>query len=476
MFLPIFPLAQTIAAPPTQQQLIIQPEVPVPENELDLPPPPTTAPLNTVTVPQQVRVLPGKLDNIPVFNSNSPEVVQTEGILLSTFPPEGKQLPSAHLNFPFKGRFDIFAHHIAKAKNRQETRTLFQGIIVRNPNSEPVTLNVLQGATYLTRPDALFVDLPSYLENRFGTVFAGPGSRITSDVLRGFRQAILPAAIEIPANESRMLMNLPIPVGNVTPSSNGRSTLMRMSSSNSVYVASLAMFAPKSQGGVEQDPTLEQWENILNTKGLAGPRDLAPTPRGENPVQKIYGRVAGVAEGSQWQAKITDNSRTDYLTIPKRGESFSYALSTTDTGTFGTGQVQSAKMLARYPDTAYFAHGNYGIQYNLTFPLYNKSRESQSVSIKMQTPIKANTEAGGLMFYDPPENRIFFRGTVRVMFKDDTGKTLTRYIHIVQRRGQQGEPLVNVNMKPGERRLVQVDFLYPPDATPPQVLTVRSSN
>jgi hypothetical protein len=273
-----------------------------------------------------------------------------------------------------------------------------------------------------------------------------------------------------------MLMNLPIPVGNVTPSSNGRSTLMRMSSSNSVYVASLAMFAPKSQGGVEQYPTLDEWENILNTKGLAGPRDLAPTPRGENPVQKIYGRVAGVAEGSQWEAKITDNSRTDYLTIPKRGESFSYALSTTDTGTFGTGQIQSAKMLARYPDTAYFAHGNYGIQYNLTFPLYNKSRESQSVSIKMQTPIKANTESGGLMFYDPPENRIFFRGTVRVMFNDDTGKTLTRYIHIVQRRGQQGEPLVNVNMKPGERRLVQVDFLYPPDATPPQVLTVRSSN
>ncbi len=472
--LPILPLAQAIPTTPAQE-LIIQPEVPLPENERDVPPPVTTAPLNTVTVPQQVRVLPGKLDNIPVFNSNSPEVVQTEGILLSTFPQEDKQVPSAHLTFPFKGRFDIFAHHIAKAKNRDETRTLFQGIIVYNPNSEPVTLKVLQGATYLTRPDALFVDLPSYLENRFGTVFAGPGSRITSDVLRGYRQAILPAAIEIPAMQSRMLMNLPIPVGNITPASNGRSTLMRMSSSNSVYVASLAMFAPQTKNGVEQHPTLEQWENILNTKGLAGPRDLAPTPKDKNPLQKIYGRVAGVAEGSEWKAKITDSSRTDYLTIPKRGESFSYALSTTDTGTFGTGQVQSAKMLARYPDTAYFAHGNYGIQYNLTFPLYNKSRESQSVSIRMQTPIKANTKSGGLMFYDPPENRIFFRGTVRVMFNDDAGKTLTRYIHIVQRRGQQGEPLVNVNMKPGERRLVQVDFLYPPDATPPQVLTVRSS-
>jgi hypothetical protein len=43
----------------------------------------------------------------------------------------------------------------------------------------------------------------------------------------------------------------------------------------------------------------------------------------------------------------------------------------------------------------------------------------------MQTPIKANTERGGLMFYDPAENRIFFRGRVRVMFNDDTGKTLT---------------------------------------------------
>jgi hypothetical protein len=131
---PTLPLAQAIPTPPTQQ-VIIQPEVPLPKNELDLPEPPTSIPLNTVMQPQQVRVLPGQLDSIPVFNSNSPEVVQTEGILLSTFPPEGKQVASAHLNFPFKGRFDLFAHHIAKAKNREETRTLFQGIIVHNPNS-----------------------------------------------------------------------------------------------------------------------------------------------------------------------------------------------------------------------------------------------------------------------------------------------------------------------------------------------------
>jgi hypothetical protein len=44
----------------------------------------------------------------------------------------------------------------------------------------------------------------------------------------------------------------------------------------------------------------------------------------------------------------------------------------------------------------------------------------------------------------------------------------------VQKRGQQGEPLVMLEMKQGDHRLVQIDFLYPPDSTPPQVLTVKT--
>ncbi|NES85543.1 MAG: DUF3370 family protein, partial [Moorea sp. SIO2B7] len=90
-FLPIFNLAQATPMPspaPTPQEIV---------------------------QPQEVRPLPGKLNNIPVFNSNSPEIVLNEGILLSTFPPTGKVTPSAHLNFPLQGQFDLFAHHIAKA-------------------------------------------------------------------------------------------------------------------------------------------------------------------------------------------------------------------------------------------------------------------------------------------------------------------------------------------------------------------------
>jgi hypothetical protein len=50
----------------------------------------------------------------------------------------------------------------------------------------------------------------------------------------------------------------------------------------------------------------------------------------------------------------------------------------------------------------------------------------------------------------------------------------TRYLHLVQRRGQAGAPLIRLRMPPGNRRLVQVQFLYPPDSTPPQVLTVQT--
>lgn len=470
MFLPFFPLAQIFSFPPSQQVIIPQNNS-LPPSEIN----PLVTPLRqqVVTQIQEIRTLPGQLDPVPVFNSNSPEIVQTEGILLSTFPPQGKTVSGAHLNFPFKGRFDIFTHHIARAKTRKETRTLFQAILIYNPHTYPVALNILQGATYLTQPDASFINLPSYVDNPFGNIFAGPGSRTTNDVLRGWRQKDIPPTVIIPPRQNYMLKNLPIPVGKVTPSSNGRTTLMRLSSSDFIYVASLAMFAPLDRQGKEQIPTLKQWENLLITGKLAGPRDIPPTEL-KSESDFIYGRVAGVAQGSQWKAFLTDTKDVNYLSIPPENQAFSYPISTTHTGTLGTGQVQSATLLARYPDTAYYAHGNYGVQYSLNFPLRNQNSTPKQVSISLQTPLKVNHNNKGLMFFEPPEDRVFFRGTVRVAYQDDLGMTQERYIHLVQRRGQQGEPLIILNMKPEERRQVQLDLVYPPDATPPQVVTVKT--
>jgi hypothetical protein len=477
--------------------------------------------------PQDVRALPGQLDSVPVFNSNSPEVVQSEGILLSTFPPDGMRQTSAHLNFPFEGRFDLFAHHIARGINPDDRRTLFMGVVVYNPGTVPVTIKILQGVSYLSQ-DAPFTDLPDYVANPAGAVFAGPGSRITTEVLREQRQSHWPEQITIPPKQAKLLMNVPIPLRQLTvptdgtlppgyliPSPaiatqprtirvastsavalggtnqpslpaepafddrplavSGRSALMRLSSSGKVYVASLSMYAPRNASGTERVPSLSEWLNLLVSGGLSGPRDRRPTaPDARAYLRFFYGRVSGVSQGSQWTALATDSANVDHVTIPKPGQEFSYVISTVEHNTFGTEQVQSAPMLVRYPDTAYRANGNYGVLYNISLPLYNNTDTTQTVNIMLQTPLQDEQLEDGLRFRLPPTDQVFFRGTIRLSYTNDFGIPQTRYVHVVQQRGQEGEPLVRLRLPKGGQRLVDVQLIYPPDATPPQVLTVQT--
>jgi len=446
-------------------------------------PAPIPAP-QLVVQPQEIRALPGQLNKIPMFNSNSPEVVQTEGILLSTFPPTGKTVPNAHLNYGLVGRFDLFSHHIARADKLNDNRPLYQGIIAYNPGSKPVTLDILQAASYVTNPDAPFVELPPYVDNPLGTVYSGPGSRVMDRILRGAHQTDFPSQIEIPPQESRLVFSLPIAL------SNCRSTFMRLRSSGPIYMASLAMYARPNLEAKKKDtapnnllkppipafrePTLQEWEQLLNTGTLAGPRDRIPTPPDKDNGEIVYGRVAGVAQGSEWHTELVDGSGKTDLSIPPRGKAFSYAIATVPMITLGTRQVQSAPMLVRYPDTAYLAHGNYGVFYSLSLPLTNNTGQTQSVIVKIQTPLKQEERGDRLRFLEPPDRQVLFRGTVRMSYKDDAGNLQSRYIHLVQRRGQQGDSLVKLRMPPRDRRLVKVDFLYPPDSTPPQVLTVRT--
>ncbi|MCS6812268.1 MAG: DUF3370 domain-containing protein [Cyanobacteria bacterium] len=439
-----------------------------------VPPTPPSPTPQEIVVPQEVRALPGNLDKVLVFNSNSPEVVQKEGILLSTFPPDGKRAPAAHLNVPLSGRFDVFAHHVAKPITPEDLRTLYLGIILHNPSQEPVTVNILQGASYLSQPDAPFIDLPPVVDASAIPVYAGPGSRVAGEVLRGLRQAEFPPQVVIPPGESRMLLNLPIPVRPFTPPLNGRSTLLRLRSTGTVYAASLAMFAKSTENGDERAPTLEEWQQLLIEGELSGPRDRAPTPPDQTTGSIIYGRVAGVAQGSKWETVITDNAATPYLSVPTAGRAISYGISTLVAGRLGTGQIQTAPLLVRYADTAYAAHGNYGIEYNLTLPLYNGTGQTQLITVAVQTAIKQDVIREGLRFFDPLPRNVFFRGLVRIRYTDDQRLPRTRYVHLVQRRGQRGEPLAVLTMPPGDRRLVNVSLVYPADATPPQVLTIAA--
>ncbi|NJL01936.1 MAG: DUF3370 domain-containing protein [Spirulinaceae cyanobacterium RM2_2_10] len=434
-----------------------------------LPPPTAIVRQRAVVQEQEVRTLPGQLDSIPVFNSNSPEVVYGPGILLSTFPGRGTAFPPAHLDLPLEGRFDIFAHHIARGRRREDWLPIYHGLLVHNPGNRPVTLYVLQGASYVTNPDAPFVDLPPLVENPRGQVFSGPGSRLATDILRGLSNVPLPATLTLRPGEARLLFNWPIRLGNA------RSTLVRVRSSGPVHLASLTHPAIATGSQSHEPPTQADFERVLVRGSLAYPRDRRPTPLGYRGEDVIYGRVAGVARGSQWRAELLDSPDAEHLSIPEPGNAFAYPISTLDVGTLGTGQVQSAPMLVRYPDTAYRAHGNYGIHYYLTLPLHNPSDRRQTVTIALQTPLKHDEQHQRVAFLEPPDNRIFFRGTVRVRFSDDRGILRERLLHLHQRRGERGEPLAVLDLAPSESRTVKVDFLYPPDATPPQILTVQTA-
>lgn len=420
-----------------------------------------------IVQPQAVRPLPGKLDNIPVFNSNSPEGVKADGILLSTFPPTNKKVPSAHLNYPLEGRFDLFAHHFSYYP--KDSQTLYLGIIVNNPGKKPVTIDVLAAASYLL-PEAPYVTLLSYLDNNDGKVYSGPGDRAVADVLRGVRQPSFPQKLVLAPGESKMLLNSSIPVRDLPKAVNGRSTLMQLNSSGKVYIASLGMFEKLAS---DRPPTLAQWDQLLATSSLSSPRDKTPTPPEQTSGQLIYGRVAGISQGSQWQALLTDNPQAKNLTIPAPGQSISYAINTLKGGRLGTEQIQTAKMLARYPDTAYASHGNYGVLYNLSIPLINSTKEARTVTLTLATPLKEDKlSQKGARFRQPPLDFPFFRGTVRLRYSDDTGKQQTRYVHLWHRVGQVVDPLLSLTMSPSSRRSVQLELIYPPDSTPPQVLTI----
>ncbi|MEA5451459.1 DUF3370 domain-containing protein [Leptolyngbya sp. CCNP1308] len=500
-----------------------------------LPPGETTPPpeTKTVVIPrdgsyaeviryQEVRPLPGGLDETPVFNSNSPEVVQQNGILLSTFPKDGMASPDAHLDYAFNGRFDLFAHHIARGVNADDRRTLFMGVVVYNPGSEPIDITIHQGVSYLSQ-EAPFINLPDARLSSNGNVYAGPGSRTTTDILRGANQSHWPDRITVPPGHVQLLMNTPIPLrqltvpvngsypqGSMIPKppvrpvtltaadaqinpetgengtaapprpiaprpipSNGRTSMMYLSSTGPVHVASLARYADVMPNGNERVPSLQDWLQVLKQGNLAGPRDIPPSdPETYRFGRFYYGRVAGVAKGANWKTTLTDSPDTDVLTIPAPGNAFSYVISSVDRNTFGTGQIQSAPMVARYPDTAYRAHGNYGVRYSLKLPLYNNRNTEQAVTLKFQTPIRDEDLVQGLRFRRPPEDRVFFRGTVRLKFRNQMGLERTHYVHLVQRRGQEAEALLKLNIPAEARQDLEIDLVYPPDATPPQVITV----
>ena len=417
---------------------------------------------------QRVLPLPGQLDAVPMVNDNNPELIEQEGILFSTFEAGGE----ASINVSLNGRFDLFSHHVYAGTDDSLESTLWLALLMAPQGDEPVKLTLLEGSTSLSQATqkgqtaAPFLPLPALMRETTEIVAAGPGSRVAGDLLSRRRATELTARDwTLQPGAATRLLQLPIPVQGLDPLLNGRNLQLRFHSSGPVHLATLA-----SHGEGHQAPSDQDWIALLNQEKLSR-KEHKPTPRGKRgPI--VYSRVSGVQIGSRWQARLTDPGR-DSLSI--NGQPVSWPISSLERGTLGTGQVQTAELEAFYPGTAWAAHGNYGVEYDLTLPLHNRGSNRQTLVVSLESPLKTDRAIGGLRFRSDAKGPVMFRGPVEVNgLHDEKERPLGRQtVHLVLRQGQEGPPLGELSLRPGEQKDVRIRLIYPADATPPQVITVR---
>lgn len=434
---------------------------------------PTPVPQVPVELPVRILPLPGKLDQTLVFNSNNPEIVQEPGILLSTMSPTASEDAAVFLDQPFEGDFSVFSHHIAKDATPGE-KLLYLGFLATNRTDHEVAVDALAGASYLSQPDAPFKAMEPLLLDPDGVLYAGPGDRIATELLHG-RSPIAPTRVTLAPRQTRLLYQWSVPTTvEIGPPVNGRTTLMRMHCDGPVSLSEVAYFAPRSPGGGFTVPGADDFMAVLLSAQRAGPAEPPATPYtpGE-PLPKgpfRYGRVAGVSQGDRWTGTI------DVTRLPLPGERVGFPVATAVLNTLGTGQVQSAPMVARYAGTAYQAHGNYGVTYQLRVPLDNRTDTLRTFTLGLSHPARVVGErpASAAVYVDPPDRPVMFRGPVEIEWFDEAGRHQERYVHVVLRHGEALPPLVTLEVPPRTRFDAKVTLLYPADATPPQLLTIAS--
>ena len=413
---------------------------------------------------QQLRPLPGQLDGVLLLNDNNPELITGEGVLLSTFPA------NQGLDVALDGRFDLFSHHVYAGKPEELASTLWLAVLAQPLGTEPVTLDVISGSTSLSQGTksgqtaAPFLPLPSLMAESTTPIASGPGSRVAGDLLRGDQAPELPKQIKIDPGHASALLVLPIPVAGLDPLLNGRNLQLRLKSSAPVYLATVAAY-----GQNDSPPSDQRWRALLST-GTRSPKEHQPTPRGSKG-RMIYSRVSGVQIGSTWTGSLSDpGSNTQNINKAP----ISWPISSLERGDLGTNQVQTAELKRFDKGTAWAAHGNYGVEYDLTLPLSNPERSSRTVAIALESPDKRGSSNGKLQFKPGNSGPVMFRGPIEITGLDGAnGRAMgRRRFHLVLRRGQEGPQLGTVSLAPGESRRVRVRLVYPADATPPQVLTV----
>jgi hypothetical protein len=423
---------------------------------------PTAAPLPAAKV--TVYPLPGSLDKTDVFNSDRPETITQDGILLSTLPGDA----AVNLDWTFRGHFGVFSHHVAHMSSGN-SRPLHIALLAFNQGPTAITLERSSGVTFLTRPDAPFITLPTLTVDPGGTTFAGPGDRVTTALLHE-----MPAqAAEnwtLVAGASRLISDAAVPVAvNGAPGANAKSTIAEYNSNGPVALAEVARFATDDAGPTEAD-----FQTILAKGVLAGPADTEATlmdPTRPPPAGGFrYGRVAGISVGETWAGTLFGEPSSPAL--PALGNAVGFPIASLYLNNLGTGQIQSAALAKRLPGSAYQSHGNYGVTYDLTIPLENTDAFAQTYTLGFSSPLKISDGDTSGIHYVTGLSQVMFRGTLRLTWSDPVAGHQQRFYHHVLHNGEQPPPFEALRVEAHSKVVALLRLIYPADCTPPQLLTV----
>lgn len=426
-----------------QPQLPATPEVNTPE----------TVRTETPSPPEfHVSPLPGQLNTKPVLSSNRPELLTTPGLILD----------SATLGEGLQGEFSAFAHHVVETQPL-DFAGFRLGLLARA--SEKTDLSITKAYFARTRPEALFIETEAHSEHT-GTLWSGPGDAMAlarlQDSSRPETEA-LRKIYRLEAQQEQLLFELPVPTNplGLVGQRNALSLWLDMQADKAVQFRWVALKA------VGPGKLKDYQEAAQNIAGPAEPEATnydpqLPPPRGTF----RFGRVSGLVQGDHWEG--------DYSLQPQdwehlnAGKALAWPVASTYLKQWGSGQNQSAPLLRKVAGSAVESHGNYGTYYQVRYRLRNPESTPITLHWRWTQPSAYQASAEPPLSYSP-HKQVVFRGTVRVHSPGNE----PRWIHLQTRQGVWQAPFYTQTLAAGEIQEVAFAWVYPPDAIPPQLLSVE---
>lgn len=402
--------------------------------------------------PLHVSPLPGQLNTKAVFSSNRPELLTTQGLIVD----------SATLGEGLKGEFSVFAHHVVETQPL-DFAGFRLGLLARAP--ENTVLDIQAAFFARTRPEALFIETEAH-SDQTGTLWSGPGDAMALARLQNSTRPeteALRKRYTLKAQQEQLLFELPVPTNPLgfVGQRNALSLWLDLQTDQAVHLRWVALKSPGP--GKHED----YQEAAQKTAGPAEPEATDYDPQSPPPRGTFrFGRVSGIVQGDSWQG--TYRFQTQDWERLKKGEALAWPVASTYLKQWGSGQNQSAPLLRKMPGSAVESHGNYGTYYRVRYQIQNPEATPLRLQWRWTQPSAYQATAEPPLSYTPHQ-QVVFRGTVRV----HNSAHETRWIHLQTRQGVWQAPFYEQSLAAGESQEVEFAWVYPPDAIPPQLLSVE---